>query len=173
MVMETSYSDMTRVDARNRAIFLRKEGLSYSEIQKELNGISKSTLSGWLRNVVLSKEQEVRLRERYIQAGKLGRLKGSMANREKSERRIREIQVIAAREFIEKSKDPLFLIGVALYWAEGNQKTKRFQFTNSNPKMINLMMVWLRDICEVGVENISFRLYIHEIYKKENNELFW
>jgi len=42
------------------AIELRKEGLSYGEIKKEVN-VSKSTLSLWLKTVPLTPEQRERL----------------------------------------------------------------------------------------------------------------
>jgi transcriptional regulator with XRE-family HTH domain len=49
---------------RIQAEMLRKEqGLSYSDIS-ELIGVSKSTLSGWLKHIYLSDEQQEQLRMR-------------------------------------------------------------------------------------------------------------
>ncbi len=65
---------------------MRLEGKSYREIQATL-GISKSTLSGWLRDVPLSEEQRARLDARgeegirsravAIRAGRIRRTEGS------------------------------------------------------------------------------------------------
>jgi predicted transcriptional regulator len=44
-----------RID-KEMALQLRKEGMSYSQIKDEI-GISKSTLSGWLSGLPLTKNQ--------------------------------------------------------------------------------------------------------------------
>lgn len=54
---------MTRLKERERAFTMRKLGMSYSQIKQEL-GISKSTLSEWLRKYPLSREQINNLRGR-------------------------------------------------------------------------------------------------------------
>lgn len=45
---------------REKAIQLRKRGFTYGQIKEEL-GLQKSTLSGWLRNLPLTKKQEAEL----------------------------------------------------------------------------------------------------------------
>ena len=47
---------MARVKDRQRALELRLQGRSYSQIKKEL-GVSKSTLSEWLRQYPLTQER--------------------------------------------------------------------------------------------------------------------
>jgi len=164
---------MDKVDLKNRAIALRKEGFSYSEIQKKLGEIPKSTLSNWMGAIPLSAAQRERLREKSLVKGQAGRLRGAHTNQMIAHRRVQEIYRNAEKEFIKLSQNRLFLIGVALYWAEGNQKTKRFQFTNSNPDMIKIMMRWLKDICNVKSTDIKYRLFIHDIYSNEGCEKFW
>lgn len=46
---------MVRSKNKLKAITLRKKGMSYSQIKTEI-GISKSTLSGWLSDMPLSKK---------------------------------------------------------------------------------------------------------------------
>ncbi|MCX6713082.1 MAG: helix-turn-helix domain containing protein, partial [Candidatus Vogelbacteria bacterium] len=53
---------MARILVKQKAVKLRLEGKSYSEI-KNLLGISKSTLSGWLEDYPLSKERIKELRD--------------------------------------------------------------------------------------------------------------
>ena len=50
---------MARKEDKQKAITMRKKGMSYSQIKEKLN-VSKSTLSGWLYNMPLS---EKRIRE--------------------------------------------------------------------------------------------------------------
>jgi len=60
-----------------------------------------------------------------------------------------------------------------LYWAEGGKKARSFQFVNSDWRIIQLMLRFLREIAKIDEELIKIRLYIHEIYKDENCEKFW
>ncbi len=72
---------------RSKAESLRREGLSYSEIQEKVL-VSKSTLSGWCRNIPLTKEQIKRLGAKYDT-----QLRGAKANQTKAKEtreRIRE-----------------------------------------------------------------------------------
>ena len=52
---------------KERAIKLRREGLSYSEILQKIP-VAKSTLSLWLRSIGLSKKQVQRLTEKKLLA---------------------------------------------------------------------------------------------------------
>lgn len=167
-----NYTGHTNVDNKSEAVSLRKLGYSYTEISGKMGGVAKSTLSGWLKGIVLTNKQSSRLLAKSKAAGQVGRQIGANTNRQKSLERVANIQVEADEEFVANHHNKLFLIGIALYWAEGNQKTHRFQFTNSNPEMINVMLRWLE---LVGCEDsqIKFRLYIHKPYQDENCEEYW
>ena len=43
-------------DKKEEAIKLRKQGFSYNEIKNKL-GVPKSTLSGWFRDILLTKKK--------------------------------------------------------------------------------------------------------------------
>ncbi len=47
---------MAKIKEREKAIELRKKGMSYSQIREKL-GTPKSTLSNWLKDHPLSKER--------------------------------------------------------------------------------------------------------------------
>lgn len=74
----------------------------------------------------------------------------------------------------------LWLLGIALYWAEGS-KEKEYQsgigvrFSNSDPRMIMLFLRWLRQCCHVKHEKIYFSIYIHETHKDRAREVkkYW
>ena len=145
-----------------KAIKLRKEGMSYSEILK-IVPVAKSTLSIWLRSVDLSKPQQQRLTAKKLAAAKRGgaaRKKiridttAEIVNRSK-----KQIGVISKRE--------LFLIGAILYWAEGTKEKEGapgsgIQFTNSDPRMLRIFLLWLRNVYRIGEEKIHFQIYLHE-----------
>ncbi len=55
-----------KLEEKQKAIELRKQGLSYSEIRKKVD-VSKSTLSIWCRDINLSNEQVLLLSKKEIQ----------------------------------------------------------------------------------------------------------
>lgn len=50
--------EVVKLDQKNLAISLRKEGVSYNEIRKKIN-VSKGTLSLWLRDIELTQIQKI------------------------------------------------------------------------------------------------------------------
>jgi transcriptional regulator with XRE-family HTH domain len=56
---------------KTKAIKLRKQGLSYSEIIKKID-VSRSTLSLWLRDISLSNNARLSLEEKIANAQRLG-----------------------------------------------------------------------------------------------------
>lgn len=147
---------------KSRAVALRKRGLSYSEILKEVP-IAKSTLSLWLRDVGLAKKQAQRLTEHKRAAG----LRGGQARKDARIKLTEEIVNAAIKDIGSISQRELFLIGVALYWAEGSKEKMHHvgsgvKFSNSDPDMIRLFLRWLIDVCKVSKADIYFDLTIHE-----------
>ena len=62
-----------KIEEKNKAIELRKQGLSYKEILEQIS-VAKSSLSLWLRNVGLSKKQKQRLTKKKIASALRGAL---------------------------------------------------------------------------------------------------
>lgn len=163
----------SRVQDKIKAISLRMEGYSYKEIMSEVP-VSKSTLSGWLRYIKLSVEQESRLFSKIATRSDMGRAKGAITNRRKRVEREQVSYKYAEEKFEVFKEDPFFWFGVALYWAEGAKKSSAFQFMNSDPKIIELMTIWIEKF--LGLDrntNIFYRLYIHHVYSHENCEDYW
>ena len=79
---------MARFKDREKALLLRKQGMSYSQIKKILK-VSKSTLSLWLRNYPLLKE---RIRELQKSEAVIEKIRNT--KRKKKEKRHKEIYKI-------------------------------------------------------------------------------
>jgi transcriptional regulator with XRE-family HTH domain len=152
---------------RLRAIELRKNGLSYSEIRKSVN-VSKSTLSNWLKDIELTNEQKKRLSKLqatgYIGAKTLQTI---------SSERHREIREMAKREVSNLLDNSLFIAGLMLYWAEGDKRSGRVQFSNSDSEMIKLMMRWFREFCKVPEDKFRIGLFVHSLHVREDYLNFW
>ena len=71
-------------------------------------------------------------------------------------------------------KNPLFVVGLMLYWAEGAKgHYEKVAFSNSDPELIRLMMRWFREICHVEERHFRIFLYIHKFHIRKNVRNFW
>ena len=163
----------TRLQERILAREFRKQGYSFSEIMVQIPNLSKGTLNGWLKDIELSQDQKDRLLSKISLGADKGRLKGAFTNRQKKVDLIKRITESARIEAKERNKDPFFISGLMLYWAEGDKTQERVGFTNSDPLMIKYMMKWFREICNVS--EVKFRIYlsIMTLHNKEESEKFW
>jgi transposase len=159
-------------DLREIAVAMRGEGRSYREI-REVVGVSKSTLSLWLRDVPLTEEQQLALALRSPAAA----TKRARAIRASAAQRRARIQSEAAAQVAELSESELFVAGVVAYWAEGAKNKPwrtgtRVRFLNSDVRLIRLFLRWLA-LVGVTDDRIYFRLQIHESANVQSALGFW
>ncbi len=163
-----------KIEEKNKAIKFRRQGLSYREILEKIP-VTKSSLSLWLKNVKLTNNQKQRLVDKRLVAAKRGAQK------------MKDIRIALTQKIKEKSKKEigkllkreLWLIGIALYWAEGNKekinRSAKVLFSNSDPYMIKVFIRWLMEVIELPKERIVFNVILHENNKhriKEVND-YW
>lgn len=163
---------IAKIKEKDRAIALRKEGMSLRDIVKNVP-VAKSTLSLWLREVHLSEPQKQRLTRKKYDAALRGALK------RKTDRIIaaEKIYQVAEKDIGSISKRELWLMGVMLYWAEGAKQKEHsvsssVKFSNSDPAMIRLFVRWLDEICSIPFDLLRFDVYIHETAKRTKQEIF-
>ena len=164
---------LLKLKEKEKAIKLRKRGYSYSEILKEIP-VAKSTLSLWLRSVGLAKRHKQRLTEKRLAAA----LRGAQAKRNYRLAITKKIKNEARAEIGKLSNRELWLIGTALYWAEGSKeriKSSNIQFGNSDPQMVRLFLKWLRKACKFPKKDIYFEIYLHKTATKRRTEVqnYW
>jgi hypothetical protein len=162
---------MSKLQEKQKAIKLREEGCSYSEILKQIP-VAKSTLSLWLRSVGLSKKQKQRLTEKKLAAA----LRGAKKRREQRITLTNKIYQEAGDDIKRVTKNELWLMGTMLYWAEGSKEKERgratgIQFSNSDAFMIKLFLKWLFDVCKISRERIRLEIYIHNNHKYRLKEI--
>ncbi|MDP3962316.1 MAG: hypothetical protein Q8Q03_00395 [bacterium] len=153
---------INKYDLKEKAIKLRKEGLTYSEILKQIF-VAKSTLSLWLRSVSLAFPQKQKFSEKKILAQK----RGAEARRSQRIEKQRIIYNNAKIDVGNLSKRELWITGVALYWAEGSKEKEwrpgsSVEFTNSDSGMVKFFINWLEEFCNVKKEDLDFSLFIHK-----------
>ncbi len=145
-------------DDRARARELRITGMTYAAIAAAL-GVSKSSVSLWVRDLPRPS------RETAAQARSASRSYWEQETRRRESSR-RQTKLAAAQEVATLTARELFLVGSALYWAEGSKdkpyrRQERVVFTNSDEQMIRVFVAWLR-LLAVPPEHLRYRVAIHE-----------
>jgi len=161
------------VQQKERAIEFRKKGLSYREILERVP-VAKSSLSLWLSDLPLTVNEKNYLKSRKDSNISRGRIRAASTNRMHRLERERELLLVARDEFSKYRDQILFHVGVALYWAEGSKRSSQFQFTNSDPAMVNIMLDWIdRYVVGMSRQEVGLRLYVHKPYAHERCEEYW
>lgn len=147
-------------------------GRSYNEISKEVL-VSKSTLSLWLRDVVLSDKARERLDMRMKSEGSKMLIKLNKLQTHKAEKRAGDMQTRGRDRVHALHKEDLALVGAVLYWAEGHKRLHvrggkermghTISFVNSDAEMVSIFVRFLREVLDIPPERIrlSMRLYAH------------
>lgn len=156
---------MSKSLMRVKAINLRKRGVSIIKIARVL-GISKSTVSHWVGDVVLTVEQLEKLRENSIKGAELGRLRSAFLKRENRLKIIEDFKKTAIPRMSKLTERELMVTGLGLYWGEGGKTNRRIEFCNSDPRMIKFLTLWLTKCFGVNKENLICTVGINEIHTK-------
>ncbi len=164
-----------KLELKEKATNLRKQGFSYSEILKQIP-VTKSTLSLWLKSVNLSNRQNQKLIEKRLVGAKIG----AIAKKNQRIEKVKLIKNIAISEIETISNREIWLIGISLYWAEGSKQkehniSQRVAFSNSDPLMIKLFLKWLKKIIKISDSDIYFEIYTHKNSKNSASEIikYW
>ena len=161
-----------KLELKQEAQKMRKHGASYNEIISKIH-IPKSTVSDWCKDIKLTKVQIYRL----YAAKKEGALKGSyIAAKRKKDKRIsqtKEIYNNGLQEVGKLSKRERFVIGVALYAAEGTKIDKGCCLSNSDPNIVKFMIRWFQEFGSVPKDKFRGAIWLHEGLNEEKAKKFW
>lgn len=156
-------------EKRERALILRKQELSYSQIKKELN-VSKSTLSYWLRNYPLSKEKISELRDNNEK-----RIERYRETRKKTrDTRLQAYYLEQKKKVFPLSKRDIFIAGLFLYWGEGSKSKPTDLFvSNTHPSIINFFIKWMEVVFDIPRSRLKFRMHFYENMDIRKETAFW
>lgn len=163
---------------RALAIKLRKQGNSYNQINKQLN-IPKSTLSYWLSDLKISEKSKEKILTRAHNLSIEGLVRRNKNQTILAKERALKIRKEARRESLKLMCDPLFLVGISLYWAEGykkgaeGSKWKSIDFANSDPEMIRIIIRFFRKFLLTNDAKIKIQLMAHKNIEINSAEKFW
>lgn len=159
---------------KEAAIKLRKKGKSIRDIENILN-IPRSTLSGWLRNVKLSKKQKKRLYKKWLAALVKARLKAAQVNRKARIERINTIKR-NVKKFISKiTVDKILgeLIFATFYLAEGTKKENSIVIANSDPIVLKAFLNLFKYLYKPDKSKFRCCLHLRQDQSERQLKDYW
>ena len=164
-----------KIREKRKAISLRKQGKTYSDILRVVQ-IAKSTLGIWLKEAKLSVAEN----QKFTEAKRLASLRGGQVKKKQRIQKQKNTVFKARSEIKSVSERELFLMGIVLYWAEGAKEKEyrpgsAFEFSNMDPKMIQVFLVWLLKVCKISKNMLIFNIFLHETHKNRADEVkkYW
>lgn len=159
-----------KLEEQNRARDLRAAGWTYTEIAAEL-GVSKSSVSLWCRDV----EVDVEAWGARVLANR------NFGARRRGPNRLQRAKVAQIEAGLDWGRHQLgqltdrdlLVAGTALYAGEGGKTGVEISFPNSDPRMIQLFLRWLRTFFEIDEARLRVHLYLHEGLDLDAAVTFW
>lgn len=151
---------------KNLAVELRRQGMSYGLISGQL-GVSKSTLSNWLKDLPYTPNEQV--------LSRIKRGQGAYGLRRR-QMRIDEISDLKTQGIFEigkVSKRDLWMIGLGLWIGEGSKTMEQIRLVNSDPRVVHLFIYWLREICELEDQNITVAMHLYPDSDELSSIKYW
>ena len=150
------------------ALEMRLNGASYSMI-KERVGVSKSTLSLWLRDMPLPEERIRELRD--FSETRIERTRET--KRRKKEVRLENVRKIGKEKIGTLTERELFLAGLFLYWGEGAKtKDSSVILSNTDPSMLIFFIKWLQTL-GVFKECLKIRVNLYSDMDIQRELKYW
>lgn len=167
---------MDKIELRKKATILRKQGKTYSEIQKELRKqIPKSTLSYWCRNIKLPSWYNDKIRK--INNKNLNRAQkiALVINRKKRETFLEYVKSEASKTILLLDERNLKIILATLYLGEGAKWKGHsgLMLGSSDPNIILLYLELLKRCYNIKPNKIKCRICYRVDQDIKKLERFW
>ncbi len=160
-----------KLKERHKAIKFRENGYSIGEISKLLN-VSKSSVSLWVRNIVLSAKAIQRLDTKITQGQKQAAKNKTLKTSMFVQGYLRE-----ASDSLKEMKFDTFtkrLLCSLLYWCEGSKSDDgAVRFTNSDPSMIKTFLFLFRHSFKIDESKFRACIHLHSYHNPSEQKKFW
>ena len=161
-------------DLKPKAIRMRKDGTSIREIERLLK-IPRSTLSGWFKNIKLTKDQRNKLDKNFRIALTDARKKAVLWHNLQKELRLKQAKVQANKvlESINfKDRNVLELALALLYLGEGSKKNLT-SLGNTNPLILKFFIKSVNILYGVNKSEIKCNLHLRSDQNKQKITKYW
>jgi transcriptional regulator with XRE-family HTH domain len=147
---------------------LRSLGWSVRDIERHL-GVSRASVSSWVRDVPLTPEQ----RDQLARRSRLGPIV-SGERKAAAARDLRRSYQQQGRQ-LAREGDSSYRAGCMLYWAEGAKTRNTVKLTNSDPELVRVFLGFLR--LHFGVPDdrvrVTCNLFADDVRQQWEIEQYW
>lgn len=174
MVTSIGCSFMAKYRIRLEARKLRKQGVSVGDIAQKLN-VSKSSVSIWSRDIILSIEQLEKLRNARLKGAERGRLKSVLLQKEKRLKNMEAYKIMGIKTVGSLTDREFLIAGLALYWGDGSKKDRKVELCNSDPAIIQFFIAWLKKYFSIETRDLRCYIRINQIHQGRGSLIkeFW
>jgi hypothetical protein len=156
-----------------KAFELRKEGKTYREIEKIL-GTSRSTLCDWFRNEDWSKHIKKSNTDKHIKLSVERLQKMNAGRRIMLDKKYKDVEEEAIKEFELYKNDPLFVAGLMLYAGEGDKMTQGvIRLANTDFSIHRVFLKFIKKFTKTTPENIKFSILLYPDLNIEECKIKW
>lgn len=148
---------------------MRQQGKSYSQI-KSIVGVSKSTLSLWLRDYPLAEWRIRELRDHNQQ--RIEQFRKTMMSKKSS--RLNTVYEKQSKLILPLTKRDLLVAGLFLYWGEGEKaREAQIGISNTDPAVPRFFIYWLMRCFGVPKEKLRVRLQLYSDMSIIEKTKYW
>lgn len=157
-----------------KALSLRRRGKSIRYIEAHL-GIPRSTLSGWFRNIKLTRLQYKVLNEKHRESlVKARKIAVTWHNKQKSDRlKFAENEATKTLLKIPRKNEIVELALALLYLGEGFKKSPRTGMGNSDPLLLKFFLKTVTTIYKLDIKKIKFDIHIRADQNSNLIKKYW
>lgn len=170
------YNEQMEINVRKiEAIRFRKMGYSIRNIEKRLK-IPKSTLSGWLHNVKLTKKQKEKLCKDWQNALVRARMKAVIWHNAQKQKRLKlaEQQANKILRNINLNDVNVVELGLAmLYLGEGFKKTEETGMGNTDPLILKTFVAFLQKYYRIKNNQLYCQLHLRADQDGKSLKKYW
>jgi len=163
-------------ELKQKAIILRNNGKTYSEIIKSLNvSIPKSTLSYWFKNIIMSSEYKEKIKKQRNDNLNKAREKALIVNKNKRKEYFKKIENKNQKLIpLLKNNDVAKIALSMLYVGEGSKSTKSaLMFGNSSTSIIKIFLKLLRNCYTIDETKFRCTVQCRADQKTKELEQYW
>lgn len=135
-------------ETKEQANSLRRNGRSIKNIARDLN-VGVGTISEWVRDIPVLDEDKKRLYRRC-------NIKATAAIRKLRSDRDEKHQCEAKILWEKFKNQPLFILGIGLYWGEGTKADRVLELSNSDPLVHDVWLRW----CRTYIPHVQLRAHL-------------
>jgi len=156
-------------ELRVQAEILRAGGNSIKSIAKKLD-VSVGTMHGWISHIPISESQKDRLNG--LSYGRRSKLHKTLLK--KGEERRERWREEASKFWNTHNTNPLFMLGIGIYWGEGGKSEKgpRLSVANCDPALLRTWIAWCKAF--IGKKaSLRYRAAIYPDLKPSDVARYW